>query len=356
MKKLKITADGRDITAAACAVTLTSSLDTLGASLTFEVPHSDIPRYQLQKIELGGTVRLYDNYTCVFIGKVTSVRTGANTRAYTCHDLGWYLNKSRITIQFTGITVTEAISAVFSEIGAHTGSIAEIGATVEDTCYLETPAAILDKLLSEAEDKTGQRYYIDTSYAPAGQDSTYFGVYKIGQLSTGASAAEPTGAEREESLENVVNRAVYVSGDSSGYAVETEAEDADSRERYGTISEVIAASEEDENAVEIVHNIVYAKANPIPTAHLECAGDFAVKAGHRFQFSDAVIGASGEWYVHSVTNTADGGEHRMQLNIVQLTESRRYTEEIKDKVESNTQNIHFNITGTDPRKDVMIYE
>ncbi len=332
MEDISIVVNGTDIAPAVISAAHTSSLDTLGDKFTFQIPYSDLTRYNIPPLQIGDDVRLWADGLSPFIGMITKTSHTENARSYTCYDPCWYLNKSQITMQFVGVTIREAIISLMDECGIEPFMVADIAATVDETCYLETPAKIMHKLLERARDITGRRYH------------AYYGgfrrvnVEEVGSRSAGTVLAEITSPQREESIEDVRNRIKYVSGDSTGYYdTGISAEDGDSIAKYGVMQELIVAEEEDTDANAIVNNRLLQKKNPVPKVSLECAGSWVPRCGQRITLAEPITGISGEWILESIDRAMANGEYRMKLGLSAYTTMPTYEETFAEEIQAEAE-------------------
>lgn len=340
MEDISIVVNGTDITPAVTSASLSSSLDTLGNKFTFQIPYSDLARYNIAPMQIGDDVRLWADGLSPFIGIITKTSHTENARTYTCYDPCWYLNKSQITMQFTGVTIREAVISLMEECGINPSMVADIAATVDETCYLETPAKILDKLLERARDVTGHRYH------------AYYGgfrrvnVEEVGTRSAGVVLVELVSPQREESIEDVRNRIKYISGDNTGYYdTGISAEDADSIAKYGVMQELIVAEEEDTDANAIVNNRLLQKKTPVPKASLECAGSWVPRCGQRITLEEPITGISGEWLLEGIDHTLANGEHRMKLSLSAYSATQTYEETIAEEVQAESERKQYEGRG-----------
>ena len=321
MTDITLTAAGRAVTGLASEITLSASLDTLGSCLTCTVPWQE----GMDEIAaLADPVRLYRGAARVFSGIVTKVEASENARRITAYDFAYYLNKSKITIQFCGVSVTEALRATFAAAGVSSFLLPNIAVTAEETCLSETPAAIIAKLLTRARDVGGIEYH---AYADPVREGTV-DIEEVGQTAVSVALREITAPSRTISLDEVRNRVTYT--DSEGTDTGISAEDAASIARYGLLADVLSSSSDDLYAPAIVQMRVRRQKDPLPTAELECAGHFFPRPGQRVPLTVPSAGSAGEWVVSSVAHTLHGGEHRMKLSVRRQVYGRSYAEEVRE--------------------------
>lgn len=332
---LRVIVAGADITAAVTSLEHTSAVGTLGDKATFGIPYSDLTRYNIAPIHIGDRVEIYDDDTASaayrsgiyvrgasnvrrFSGVVTSARYGENTREYVAYDPMWWFGKSKITMQFVGETFREAVRSLCQELGVTLASCPNAAATAEETCCAETPAQIIKKLLTRAEDMTGTRY--NARYA----GTNAIAIEEVGARVSAAVLREITTPERQEQLDDVRNRIVYVASDADGYVEEAYAEDAASMAQYGVLQDIVIAGDDSENADVIVHNRLYRQRYPKPTASLECAMDWLPKVGERIAVTVPVVQLGGEWVIERIARTYTKGEARMRFELSMYTVTEHY--------------------------------
>lgn len=346
MNGIQIIAAGRDISGVVTEIEKEDALGTLGVSLRFSVPWGDRISYSDDPPRLGDQVTLYRDGVDVFSGVITADDTTEQSRSYTCHDFCWYLNKSKITVQFSQISVAQAIETTLGEVGISARIIDTMPAAVEETCYCETPSAILSRLMERQSDNDGEEYHI---YASRIMEKLLI-VERVGSVKPDIYLGEITSPERSETLDGVVNRVEYVTGDSSGYSnTGIFAENTGSVEQYGMIQDIIIAGEEDKDAQTIVNTRIERKSEPIPRVTIECKGDFNLRAGVRIPITVPVVEIAGEYIVESVTNSIRGGTHRMQVTLRAKTNARGYRQTVEESVERNALLILHNKNGKEER-------
>ena len=89
MEDISIVVNGTDITPAVISATHTSSLDTLGDKFTFQIPYSDLTRYNIPPLQIGDDVRLWADGLSPFIGMITKTSHTENARSYAISDRGY---------------------------------------------------------------------------------------------------------------------------------------------------------------------------------------------------------------------------------------------------------------------------
>ena len=116
-----------DITDISGAISLSTSMDTLGASLAFNIArnYNDTSFIFSDEIETGDIIIL-NNTKELFRGVIVNITTTKFNRTIECLDYSFYLNKNKVIKQFEDISASVAIKQLLQEIDAPIGDISNI--------------------------------------------------------------------------------------------------------------------------------------------------------------------------------------------------------------------------------------
>ena len=92
----------------------------------------------------GDKLRLVNHDRTVFAGQVERVGLDGSATAY---DRGWYLNKSTIILQASGIAADEAIRRACAKAGVGVAEVCSLPAKVTQVWTGDTPADIISEIL-----------------------------------------------------------------------------------------------------------------------------------------------------------------------------------------------------------------
>ena len=93
-----------------------STLEELASKISLEIAKSDARFTYLYEPKKGDIVRIFTPKE-VFRGVIVSDDTGKkHTNSYTAVDVGWHLNKTKDTYQFTDMTVYDAVYKLFNDL------------------------------------------------------------------------------------------------------------------------------------------------------------------------------------------------------------------------------------------------
>ena len=171
--ELTLYADGADITKYAGNLSWSNSIYELSTTMSFDIAKTDAAYLKdlITAPIVGAAIQLVTN-TEVFRGIVTKIDDGdKNSNKYTAVDLGWYLNKTSQTYQFTNITASDAIKEICSDLCITIDTIPELTTIIKKIYFSETISNILTDILDQCDGD----YNFD--FTPNG-----LRIYKIGTL------------------------------------------------------------------------------------------------------------------------------------------------------------------------------
>ena len=171
--ELRVFAAGNDITAYIGEHTWKNNIKSLATTMSFKTAKTDA-RYISNLIYVPQKSDIIQMTTDkeIYRGIVISVDDGNKEyNSYSVVDLGWYLNKTKQTYQFKGITVTDAIKELCRDLSVNIVTIPELNTVVNKIYFDKSISDILSDLLSLC---TGEYNY---DFTPEG-----LRIYMIGDL------------------------------------------------------------------------------------------------------------------------------------------------------------------------------
>lgn len=318
----------RDITAFAGDLQAVDELDTLSVELTFGVIIAPWDKYVEKNIvQPGDKLRVVNHDLTVFSGQVESVTLDGGVTAY---DRGWYLNKSQIILQVTGMPGDEAIRQACAKAGVGVASICSLPTKITQVWLGDTPADILGEILETVAAETGKQYQyfvrddglvvqelpaaaIKAYHKPADNLPAFNITWALGQVSGEDSIAE---------LRNAV--VIAAEGDGKVY-IGAQASNAASIQRYGFLQQVETATSNPGTAQlgQMVKNMLAQSDRVGRTRTIgEIWGCDEVRSGVVLDFNSPAFGISGKNRVTRVTHHYGGAGHTMELEIEALEEPR----------------------------------
>ena len=151
-----------NITEVSGSINLSTSVDTLGASLVFNIArnYNDLSYLFSDEIETGDVVIL-TNEKELFRGVIVSISTTKYSRTVECLDYCFYLNKNKVIKQFDHIAASVAIKQLLQEINAPEGEISNISTSITKVYYSNTIAEIINDILKQVNEELGVKYKLE---------------------------------------------------------------------------------------------------------------------------------------------------------------------------------------------------
>lgn len=318
----------RDITAFAGDMQAVDELGTLSVELSFGVIVAPWAQYVEKNIVVpGDKLRVTNHDLTVFAGQVESVTLDGGVTAY---DRGWYLNKSQIILQVTGMPGDEAIRQACAKAGVGVASICSLPTRITQVWLGYTPADIISEVLETVAAETGKQYQyfvrddglvvqelptaaIKAYHKPADNLAAFDITWALGQVSGEDSIAE---------LRNAV--LIAAEGDGKAY-IGAQASNAASVEQYGFLQyiQTVTSNPGTAQLKQMVQNLLSQLDRVGRTRTIsEIWGCDEVRSGVVLDFNSPAFGISGKNRVTRVTHHYGGAGHTMELEIEALEEPR----------------------------------
>ncbi len=249
--ELRVYANGNDITKYIGEHSWVNNQNSLSTTMSFTTAKTDA-KYMTDQIYVPGKSDIIQMTTDkeIYRGVIISVDDGDREHnSYSVVDLGWYLNKSKQTYQFKGITVKESIKEVCRDLSINIVMIPELDAVVNKIYFDQSISDIISDLLSLC---SGEYNY---DFTPQG-----LRIYTIGDL-----IANPTfmlasnleiensvecmgGLSHSTSIENLKNSVKIVSEKDSVYTELLVLQDRESIDKNGFLQEIVKIDVDKDNA------------------------------------------------------------------------------------------------------------
>lgn len=300
-----------DITEVSGSINLSTSVDTLGASLVFNIArnYNDLSYLFSDEIETGDVIIL-TNEKELFRGIVVNISTTKYSRTVECLDYCFYLNKNKVIKQFDHIAASVAIKQLLQEINAPEGEISNISTSITKVYYSNTIAEIINDILKQVNEELGVKYkleFIDNK----------FNVNPFKKINVEFRYKQTGNETINESIQDMKNRILVTSNEQESTEILAIAEDAKNIEKYGSLQEIINVDPEQKKAK--VRNIAKTKLKELnkvfKTVSLEGFGDDNFRAGRVVYLNNSKLKLFGEFLIKSCVHTWRKGEHIVNLEV-----------------------------------------
>lgn len=318
----------RDITAFITDLQAVDDLNALAVEVSFTQLVSPWDKY-VPRLGLGpgDKLRISNHGVDVFAGQVEKTGLDGTVTAY---DRGWYLNKSQIILQCMGLAADEAIRRMAALAGVPVGKVASLPQKITQLWTGDTPAEILEDILSLCSSAGGKeyKYYVSdgalqveelgktpiTAYHKPAENIAAFDItWALGQVAG------------EDSIGSLRNAVVIAAEEDGKVYIGSQAKNTKSIQTYGFLQQVETITDNPGTAqLEAMARNLLAQGDRIQRTRTvsEIWGCDEVKSGVVLQFNSPAFGLSGAHRVTRVTHHYGGAGHTMELELTALDEPR----------------------------------
>lgn len=300
-----------EVTNISNGVNLSTSMDTLGASLTFNLARnsSDDSFAFSDEVETGDIVIL-TNEKELFRGVIVSINTTRFNRSIECLDYSFYLNKNKVIKQFEEIAASTAIKQLLTEINAPIGTITEVATAISKLYYGNTIAEIINDIITQINEELGIKYKLEFT-------DGLFNVVPFKKINVAFRHRQTAGESINESILEMKNRILVTSNEQESAEILATEEDERNIEKYGSLQEIINVNPDKDEAK--VRNIAKTKLKELnkvfKTVSLEGFGDDEFRASRVIRLNNPRFNLSGEYLIKSCVHTWKKGEHIVNLEV-----------------------------------------
>lgn len=311
--ELLLTHEGtiQDLTDMAGNVVLNTSMETLGATLTFDLArnYNDINFIISEKITVGDEIIL-NNKNQLFKGVVLDITTTKFIRNIKCLDYCFYLNKNKILKQFEEISASRAIKQLLQEVQAPIGTITVIATSISKMYNNNTVAEIINDILEQVNNELGTKYIIEF-------ENNQFNIVPFKKINVQFKYKETTDESMTESILEMKNSILVVSNEQDDAEILATAKDEKNIKKYGSLQEIINVSpDEDEAKVRNIAKIKLKELNKVfKTASIRGFGDNNFRAGRVITLDNVAFGLTGDYLIKTCSHTWIKNEHLVNLEV-----------------------------------------
>ncbi len=308
---MQIIVNNDDISEFVGNVALNTSLDTLGASLTFDVARNfNDPAFKIcEDIKVGDMVILNSEKE-LFKGVILDITISKFNKNIKCLDFCFYLNKNKIIKQFEEISASDAIKQLLQEVNAPIGTISSIATSISKIYNSNTIAEIIDDILQQANNELGVKYILEF-------ESNVFNVVPFKEISVELEYVETSEKTATESIMNMKNKILVISNEQEETEILAVAKDDENIKKYGSLQEVINVDPDEDEAK--TRNIAKTKLKELnkvfKTVSFQGFGNDEFKAGRVINLDDTEYSIQGTYLIKSCSHIWKNKEHLVNLEV-----------------------------------------
>lgn len=305
-----LSVEGYDINHIAINLNWSNNKDTLGQTLSFEIPFDETGSLLPKPfIDPGDKVTLRYKSKIIFFGIVEDEsRNGRAPIKYTCFDLAFYLNKSEITIQFRDQMAHTALEDICKRYDIKC-KITSIPVKIKQIYNGKIVSEVIKDILNIAEQKTGKKYRFEM------QGDTFV-VFHWRDMHVKVNVQWISNPQRNRSIGNMRNKVQVVASDEKKIKTFAEAKDEGSIKKYGLLTKVETIDEKEKAKAQQVANNLLKELNRIQeTGSVALLGNYEARAGRLLTLNEPVTGLIGDYFITDAQHSISNGIHLMTLSL-----------------------------------------
>lgn len=311
--KLSLTHEGStyDLTEITGNVVLATSMETLGATLTFDLARNyyDTNFATSEKISVGDVITL-SNEKQMFTGVVLDITTTKFLKNVKCLDYCFYLNKNKILKQFEEISASDAINQLLQEAQAPIGTISAVATSISKMYNSNTVAEIINDILEQVNNELGTKYIIEF-------ENNVFNIVPFKKINVQFRYKKTADESMTESILEMKNSILVISNEQDSDEILATAKDEENIKKYGSLQEIINVSPDEDEAK--VRNIAKTKLKELnkvfKTASIKGFGNDDFRAGRVITLDNIAFGLVGDYLIKSCSHTWVNNEHVTTLEV-----------------------------------------
>ncbi|TCO69497.1 XkdQ/YqbQ family protein [Marinisporobacter balticus] len=299
-----------------------SSEDTLGVQLDFDIAYNDIIYFPKDVLDIGNIVVLINNGLEIFRGVIiTEEINGEFSRHYIAFDYAFYLNKSKGIYQFNKVSASNAITQLLNDFSVPIGNITSMSTVVSYIYHDKVISDIIKDILQQAINETGQKYRLEMRagklYIEKQTDLVIQATFKLADnLSTNDITSAISNPTRRRSIEEMKNSIIVVANNKDSMRVAGEEKDDNSVKQYGLLQDVQSIDEKDIAQARSIAQTLLKDLNRIfEDNSIETIGNDEVRSGRILNIVEPITGMNGQYRIKSCTHSLSNGIHKMTLNL-----------------------------------------
>lgn len=300
------------------------SIDTLGMELTLDFARNVEDRYTINwdVVEIKNFIVVTNNNLEIFRGIITDVNWDRFSKSITAFDFAIYLNKTKIIKQCNKESGSTIIKKICQEYGFPVGIITNIPTQIKKIYSNETIADIIKDILKQSTDELGVKYrlefragklYIENYYDLILDNITFQPASNIDNI----NILDAIGSiSRTQSIQEIKNRVIVVSGGEKSVKVHAKAEDTKSIAEIGLFTEIESVDDKDSSKAQNIAKNKLKELNKITEdIKLDLLGNDIVRAGRIINLNNNIFKLNGKYLIKDCTHTVNNNIHKMQLGL-----------------------------------------
>ncbi|UUV17378.1 hypothetical protein NRK67_00630 [Fusobacteria bacterium ZRK30] len=300
-----------DITNLTGNISLSDSLDTLGAALNFDIARNfNDPNFATSEIvEAGNLIEFKNAGKIVFIGIIITIGIEKFKKSIKCLDFSFYLNKNKLIKQFKNIGASDAIKNMCDQIGIKKGDIDNIPTSITKIYKNKTVAEIIKDILVQVLDETGEKYKLEINNGA-------LDVKKHRLIEAKTRYKFWGNITKNEDMTEMKNVILVTSNNQDDVNTMGEAIDKDGIDKYGRLQEIVEVEPKDISKVRNIANKRLKELNKVFTSvNVQTLGDNSLRSGRIIEVVNKEFNLNSKYLIKSANHKYSKGNHTTNLNL-----------------------------------------
>lgn len=300
-----------DITSLSGNITLSDSLDTLGAAFNFDIARNfnDSNFATSEIVETGDVIEFKNKGEIVFIGVIISIGIEKFKKSIKCLDPSFYLNKNKLIKQFKNISASDVIKNMCNQIGVKTGDIDNISTSITKIYKNKTVAEIIKDILAQVLDETGEKYKLEIN-------KCLLDVKKHRLIEANKPYELWGKITKNEDITEMKNVILVTSNNQDDINTMGEAIDKANVEKYGRLQEIVEVEPKDISKVRNIANKKLKELNKVfMSANVQTLGDNSLRSGRIIEVVNKEFNLNSKYLIKSANHKYSKGNHTTNLNL-----------------------------------------
>lgn len=311
-----------DISSMVGTVSLSSSLDTLGDQLDFEIAYSKMRYYPKIEVDTGDKIKLFDDKNkLVFWGIIVEKTRNEKTQSFSCFDYAFYLNKSKTITQFNSVRADIAIKSLLNYFNVTIGTIADMPTIIKKIYYDQEVSEVIKDIIQQVTNANGAKYVMEMKegefYIREDKELTLpdLKIKVADNLSLVDISKTISNPSKKASIEGMRNSIKLYIGDENATKVYVEKKNDAMIEKYGTLEETQSLEDKDiAQAANIAQNRLKELGKIPVEGSIEVLGHFELRAGRIIELNEPITNLVGKFKIKSA-NHSIGTIHTTSLEL-----------------------------------------
>lgn len=319
---MKIVVNKSDITSLSGELSLSSSIEQLGDSLSWSMAINDNKFLKTNDINVGDIVRLINNEGYeVYRGVIVAIDNDTKSKSFTSYDFAFYLNKSKAVIQFNKLRADKAIIQLLNKYSVPIETVASMNTIISGIYYDKEVSEIIKDILDKVNKASKKKFLMSMQKGKFCILENHIKpiTIKIKQANNLAPVDIRkiiANAKKTESIENMKNSITIYSEDNKRIKKQYTVSDKGSISRYGLLSDTESVSDKEVAKIKNIADSKFKELNKIEkTLSLDVIGSFDLLAGRVMEFNIKDLNIKGVYMIKSASHKITNVLHTVSLEL-----------------------------------------